>query len=807
LQIVIRRGVAALIAATVVFAGPAVASARDLTSLVNPFTGTAASAPDFGTGGGAGNTFPGATLPFGMVAFSPDTIPSLTNFTAGYTYTDNQMRGFSLTHFSGAGCALLQDLPILPVAGRLNRSPVIDGSSDLQPEVIPTFNHRHESARPGYYAVKLNPGETDQIGSRLTATTRTGVGRFNFPHTGTGTLTLNAGGSTIANYLASVKVNPKAREVTGATESGRFCWEPSKYKVYFAARFNRPFKTHGTWTGAELSPGSNSAREVSPDAFNWKPVAGGPAALPGNPSTTAQAGAYVSFDTRHDSSVEARVGISFVSVAQARKNLRESSWLSFGQLRRKAEGTWSRTMGKVRVKGGRRADRRTFATALYHSLLEPSVQSDLNGLYRGQDLKVHRVRPGHAHYSDVSGWDIYRSQVQLISLLAPRRAGDLAQSLLRMERQGGCLPRWPYATQNANIMNGDPSSPIIATMHALGIRGFDANDALRAMVKGADQVCHSANADYTEREALDDYLDQGWISQERNVNSGEHSIAFRDSPWGTASTTMEYALADFTISRLARALGRKDLAARFLRRSGSWRNLVNPDSRAIEPRMADGSFMSGTTPSTEDGFVEGSSAQYGWFVPQDLAGRFATLGGREAALAKLNEFFTELNAGPASPYAFLGNEPTLQTPWIYNWLGHPSKAQEIVRRAQLGIYGPGPGGLPGNDDGGTMSAWFVLSALGLSPVVPGTDVMPIGSPLFPRATLKLKRGKLVLNAPAAGRNRPFVKGLRLDGRHWSQNWLHLSKLSRGGRLDWKLGPAAGKWGRGAGDAPPSWPDR
>jgi predicted alpha-1,2-mannosidase len=270
---------------------------------------------------------------------------------------------------------------------------------------------------------------------------------------------------------------------------------------------------------------------------------------------------------------------------------------------------------------------------------------------------------------------------------------------------------------------------------------------------------------------------------------------------------MEYALADFTISRLARALGRKDLAARFLRRSGSWRNLVNPDSRAIEPRMADGSFMSGTTPSTEDGFVEGSSAQYGWFVPQDLAGRFATLGGREAALAKLNEFFTELNAGPASPYAFLGNEPTLQTPWIYNWLGHPSKAQEIVRRAQLGIYGPGPGGLPGNDDGGTMSAWFVLSALGLSPVVPGTDVMPIGSPLFPRATLKLKRGKLVLNAPAAGRNRPFVKGLRLDGRHWSQNWLHLSKLSRGGRLDWKLGPAAGKWGRGAGDAPPSWPDR
>ena len=166
-------------------------------------------------------------------------------------------------------------------------------------------------------------------------------------------------------------------------------------------------------------------------------------------------------------------------------------------------------MGKVRIGGGLKEDRRTFATALYHSLLEPSVQSDVNGLYRGQDLKVHRVRPGHAHYSDISGWDVYRSQIQLLAMIAPRRAADIAQSLLRMEAQGGCLPRWPYATQNANIMNGDPSSPMIATIHALGVRGFDAKDALRAMVKGADHLCHSENADYTEREALGDYLKRG----------------------------------------------------------------------------------------------------------------------------------------------------------------------------------------------------------------------------------------------------------------------------------------------------------
>ncbi|HMU26791.1 MAG TPA: GH92 family glycosyl hydrolase [Solirubrobacterales bacterium] len=801
------RGWVALVAATVVLCAPGGARAGELTGLVNPFVGTEASAPDFGTGGGAGNTFPGATMPFGMVAFGPDTIPSLTNFTAGYTYSDDQIRGFSLTHFSGAGCALLQDVPILPVARSLSGSPVVAGSSDIDPSIVPTFSHRHEEARPGFYSVVLNPGKADQIRSELTATTRTAMGRFTFSKANTGTLTLNAGGSTMANYLAAVKVDPKAREVTGTSESGRFCWEPSKYKVYFAARFDRPFKGYGTWKGAALSPGSKQASDESPDAFNYKPVAGGPPFIPGNPSTTAQAGAFVSFNTSGSRPVGMRVGISFVSVAQARKNLSESAGLTFGEVRDRAGQIWRQEMGKVRVSGGRKEDRRTFATALYHSLLEPSVQSDVNGLYRGQDLKVHRVAPGHAHYSDISGWDVYRSQIQLLAMIEPRRAADIAASLLRMEKQGGCLPRWPYATQNSNVMNGDPSSPIIATIHALGVRGFDARDALRAMVKGADHPCHSDNADYTEREALDDYLDLGWISQERNVTSGQHSVSERSSPWGTASTTMEYALADFTVSRLARALGRDQLAARFLKRSGKWRNLVNPASQRIEPRFADGSFLPGANASTEDGFVEGSSAQYGWFVPQNLAGRFATLGGRKAALQKLDHFFTELNAGPGSPYAFLGNEPTLQTPWIYNWLGRPDKAQSIVRRAQIGLYGAGPGGLPGNDDGGTMSAWFVLSALGLSPVIPGTDVMPLGSPLFPRASLNLQGHRLQVRAAGADRKRPYVKSLRISGGKWAKPWIHVRRLLRGGRMNWKLSSSPSAWGRGKTLAPPSFGDR
>lgn len=796
-----RLAVAAAMFATLVL--PSQAGAKGLADLVNTFSGTEASAPDYGTGGGAGNTFPGATMPFGMVAFSPDTIPSLTNFTAGYTYSDTQMRGFSLTHFSGAGCALLQDVPVLPVAGELTKSPVVEGSSDLIPEVIPWFDHDHESASPGSYDVTLNPGTASPIKSQLTATTRNGVGRFTFNGVDSGTITVNAGGSTMANYGADVAIDPKAREVTGSSESGRFCWEPSRYKVYFAAKFDRDFKTHGTWTKDDLAPGSTKASDHNPEAFNYKQIAGGPKFLPGNPSTTAQAGAYVSFNTTKQKSVGMRVGISFVSVDQARKNLRESAGRNFGKVKASARKRWIRTLGSIDVGGGLKEDRRTFATSLYHSLLEPSIQSDVDGRYRGQDGKVHRAAGRH-QYSDISGWDVYRSQIQLVSLLQPKRASDIAQSLVAMAEQGGCLPRWPYATQNANIMTGDPSAVIIATSHALGARDFKKKDALKVMVGGATKPCHSENADYTQREALKPYLRLGWVPHELNVGSGDHSINYRDKPWGTASTTLEYALADFTISRFARSLGRKDLARKFMKRSENWRKLVNPESRAIEPRFGNGRFLEGVTPETEDGFVEGSAAQYGWFVPQNLAGLFDSMGGRATALTKLDDFFTDLNAGPAAPHAFLGNEPTLQTPWIYNWLGRPDRAQAIARRAILDLYSPEADGLPGNDDGGTMSAWWVLASLGFSPVTPGTDVMPVGSPLFPKVTLNLPGGKVKMSAPKASRRNAMVKGLRIDGRKQAAPWLHLRRLTRGAELHWNLGSKPTAWGRSPKLAPPSF---
>ena len=501
--------------------------------------------------------------------------------------------------------------------------------------------------------------------------------------------------------------------------------------------------------------------------------------------------------------VEARVGLSFVSVAGARANLAESRTRSFAAVRAGAHRTWARALGRVRVRGGRRTDRRVFATSLYHALLEPSVFSDRDGRYMGMDGRVHRAR-GFVKYADISGWDVYRSQTQLMAMLFPGRAADVATSMLADARESGCLPRWPYANQQTNMMVGDPAAPMLASTYALGARGFNAREALRAMVRGADRPCHTANGDYTEREVLSEYLRLGYLPHEYGVDVITHILETRDRPWGATSTSLEYGIADFAISRLALARGERALGRRFTRRAGSWRTLVNPATRTIQPRLASGAFLAGASPAGEAGYVEGSQAQYSWLVPHDPAGLFASMGGRAAALGRLDSFFTELNAGPASEHAFLSNEPTLGTPWLYDWLGRPDSTQRVVRRALLELYGPGPDGLAGNDDGGTMGAWWVFGALGMYPAVPGTDVLALGSPLFPHVAIRLPRGTLRIDAPRAAPGRPYVRALAVDGRTWRSPWLRYRRISGGAQLRFELGAKATRWGSAAGLAPPSF---
>ncbi len=742
---------------------------------VNPFVGTLPGAADFGTGGGAGNTFPGATLPFGMVALSPDTYPRAGGLTS-YNHADRLLKGFSFTHFSGAGCLVYGDVPLLPVTGPPRRSPL--GAFGLDPAVMPAFGHARESAAPGRYRVTLDPGTRQAIEAELTATTRTGAARFTFPRGSGRSLLVNAGGSINPNTGIRIAVDPRRREVSGMVESAGFCVQPTRHRLYFSARFDRPIAAQGTWTGQALHPG---VRRVA---------------------APTDGGAYVSFGGR-GRSVEARVGVSFVSVAGARANLAEARGRSFAALRRDARRTWARTLGRVDVDGGRARDRRVFATSLYHALLEPSVFSDRNGRYRGMDGRVHRAR-GFTKYADVSGWDVYRGQTQLMAMLFPRRAEDLAASLLADARESGCLPRWPYANQQTNVMVGDPAAPMLASTLALGARGFDTRAALRAVVLGAERPCHTRNGDYTQREALAEYLRLGYVPHDLDVDVVAHTLDARDRPWGATATSLEYAIADFAVSRLALVHGERAVAARFRRRAGTWRRLVHPSGRTIRPRLASGAFMPGYSPASGASYVEGSGAQYSWLVPHDPAGLFASMGGVAAARARLDRFFEELNAGPESEHAFLSNEPNLGVPWLYDWLGRPDRTQLVVRRALLELYGDGPAGMPGNDDGGTMGAWWVFGALGMYPAVPGTDVLALGSPLFPRVTVRLPGGTLRIEAPRAARERPYVRSLRIDGRAWRRPWLRYRRLARGASVRFALGGRPTAWGSAARLAPPSY---
>lgn len=713
----------------------AITDDTDYAAWVNPFVGTQAGAPDFGTGGGAGNTFPGATLPFGMLQFSPDTWPSLDNYPGGYTYSDQQIVGFSLTHISGAGCSIYQDIPILPTVVAIDQSPAHPLSPGLKSGFLASFDHLHEAAEPGYYRVRLNPESAQPIDVALTATERSGMARFDFPANALQQVLINAGGSQMPNEASVVNIDPQRREISGSATSGGFCYQDDRYTVYFVAEFDRDFADWGTWTKTLLAPGSTTASDIGVLRSHADPIPGAPVTVPGDPSGTARAGAYVGFDPADASTVRMRVAISFVSVDNARANLHAEmpDW-DFHRLRAAARERWTQELGRLRIDTTDTRLRRMFYTALYHSLLAPNVFNDINGEYLGFDAQVHESeRPVYATFS---GWDMYRSQWPLLAMLDRQRVADMAQSLVLAAQQSGSLPKWSYANQHSNVMVGDPAAILIASAYAFGARDFDTDAALDAMIKGATEPAGPAqylafgNAGYIQRAGLAEYQALGYIPYEVNVPSGIFGLVNGGLVWGSSATTLEYALADFAIDRFATALGQPERTAALRDRSSNWKNVFNPQTGHAEPRLAAGAFLPGSDPASGNGFVEGSSAQYTWFVPHDVEGLIETMGGRDAALARLDDFFSELNAGPESSHAYLGNEPTLFTPWIYAWLAEPAKTDPIVHQALTTLYDDSPAGMPGNDDLGAMSAWWVLSALGMCPCVPGTDIIVRSTPLL-----------------------------------------------------------------------------
>ena len=725
---------------------------------VDPFIGTAE----------GGNTFPGATLPFGMIQWGPDTQAD-----GWYHYPDKTIRGFSLTHISGAGCSIYADVPILPLTGELTRVP------DASFADVFTFSHDHEQAHPGYYAVEANNG----IKTELTVTARAGIGRFSFPADALRTLIFEAGNSaTIPDEkrkgdTSAVEIRGN-NTLVGSVHSGGFCGSNTNYTLYFVAKFSKPFASFGTWTDA-LKPGTKSA-------------------------SGHKAGAWVSF-SRGGAPIVVKVSVSFVSIENAAANLKaEVPGWDFDAVKTAATARWTRMLQKIEVDGGTHDERTNFYTGLYHMLLSPNLFSDVNGDYIGFDSKVRRLKPGEAQYANYSDWDIYRNVVQLQSLLLPAESSQMAQSLVRDAEQSGWLPRWPVANDVSYVMGGDSSAILISTAYAFGARKFDTASALRSMVKGATVVGKGPH-DQELRPWLGDYLAKGYIPVVVGGNNEEQ----------TASIVLEYNSADFAISRFAEAMGDHDNAARLLRQSQTWRTLFDPESGFIRPRTTDGKFVQGWNPDRLEphktnwdkdnqlGFEEGSTWQYTWMIPHNYAGLLRAMGGAENALPKLDKFFEKLT-GWAGPTFTVTNEPDFCAPYVYVWTGNAWKTQQIIDRIRRETFKPKPEGLPGNDDLGATSGVYVWNALGMYPVIPGVGGMVIGTPMFPRAVVKSGNGK-TLEITASGKG-IFVHSAKLNGKNHASTWIPLASLSAPrNKLEFVMSEQPDKaWGSQPENLPPSF---
>ncbi len=754
--------------------GATIAPAPNLAPIryVDPFIGTAPSSspsPDPVMYGGGGSTLPIVSAPFGMVQWGPDTPNAQPS---GYTYTDSRIMGFSLTHFDGTGCPNNQDFPVLPISGPVTQSPGAGNGAGWS-SYSASFSHAAESAAPGYYHVRLG---TDGIQVDLTATTRTGFGRFTFPSSSEATLLVSPGYFARGPQQSALNIVGD-NQIAGSVTTGNFCKEGKWHQLYFAARFDRPFARFGTWNRDQLSPDSRS-------------ISG---------SEGATLGAFLTFDATHNPVVLMKIGLSYVSVANALENLdQENPGWDFDTVRSQTATAWNTLLGRIRVEGGSETDRKVFYTALYHALLHPNVFSDVNGQYIGFDQQIHRA-DSYTHYANFSGWDIYRCWAQLVALVAPEPASDMLESMVVDSRQGGSgLPKWSDANTETGVMVGDPGALIIANAYAFGAKAFDAQTALAIMDRAATQPDARLQS-VVIRPGLQHYLHDGYIP-----GIGGDLLAGTQGVWGAASTTLEYANADFAIAQFARRLGDEARYRRLIRQSLNWRRLFDPVSGYIRPRQADGTWVAGFDPAHDAGFAEGNAAQYTWMIAYDLPTLIAGLGGKAQAMQRLDALFEELNAGVRRPHFYMGNEPQFGVPWTYNFAGAPWKTQQVVRRIMAGLFNATPGGLPGNDDMGAMSAWYVWAALGMYPAIPGTDVLVLATPLFPSIRIHLGNGRQVqIAAPDAGMDNPYVRAFALNGQPSSRAWLRFSDLLDGAHLQFSVGDRPDMtWGSAPADAPP-----
>ncbi|HET7329691.1 GH92 family glycosyl hydrolase [Dyella sp.] len=728
--------------------------------------------PRIGTGGD-GHVFPGATVPFGMVQLSPDTaMPDFKHaykWAAGYQYNDPTIMGFSHTHFSGSGHSDLGDVLVMPIAGEVKLDPgdeKVPGSGYRS-----RFDHATEVEQAGYYAVTL---ADYGVRAELTANRRVGWHRYSFPAGKPAHLLLDLRPS-IYDYPGKVLWSNLEVRADGTVTGCRTTrgWAPGR-ELCFAMRFNQPLRSRELYS-----------RETDVVYKGFK----GPGYQPQDQNAQKGRALVGVFDFGELSQpLLVKVAISSVSEANAIANLdQDGKGWNFDAQRHAALEAWNRALAPIDVDGPK-ALRTQFYTALYHALMSPSLSMDVNGEYRGPDYQVHRA-DGFDFYSSWSVWDVYRAQQPLLMLMHPARSSEFVRSLLAAQQSSpfGMLPVWSYQGLETWCMTGYHSVAIIADAYLKGIRGFDADQALKAMV---------STATYGDYGDLADYMKLGYVPIDKEVEGG--------------SKTQEYAYDDWAIAQMAKALGKHDVYDTFEKRAGYWRNVWDPKTGFMRARLSNGQFREPFDPTSAgygDDYTEANAWQYSWYVPQDVAGLITAMGGDAAFVHKLDELFdakvdpsifknVEDITGLIGWYAH-GNEPSHHIAYLYDYAGAPWKTQERLKQIMDNEYGPGPAGLIGNDDLGQMSAWYIFTALGFYPVTPASDEYAIGRPFVPRAAIHLGNGRtFTVTATPFDNAHPYVGEITLNGKPLDRVYLKHADILAGGELHFTMQATPNKhWGQ------------
>jgi predicted alpha-1,2-mannosidase len=690
-------------------------------TLVNPFIGT----------GGHGHTFPGATMPFGMMQLSPDTRLEGWDGCGGYHYSDSAIYGFSHTHLSGTGIADYCDVLLMPFTGEVKWK---------NKDYASPFSHKNEKASPGYYEVML---DKHHILAQLTTSLRSGMHQYTFDAAaveGKVLLDLQHRDEVLSSSLELVN----EYEVKGSRISKS--WAKEQH-LFFYIRFEKPIKRYRMALNDEPQNGLN--------ALSGKNIK-----------------SYFSFDLGEEKTVRLRIGISGVSTENAKQNLeQEISHWDFNRLRQQAENAWNSELGKIEIKGGTHDQQVAFYTALYHTMIAPNIYTDVNGEYRGTDLKVHKA-DGFTNYSVFSLWDTHRAQHPLHTIINKKRTNDWINTFLAQYKAGGMLPVWELSGNETYCMIGYHAIPVITDAWKKGVQWFDKNLALKAMTDYAE----------SNRFGLPAYMRQGYVSNEDDHES--------------TSKTVEYAYDDWCISEFAREIGATKISEQYRKRSLNYRNLFDPRVKHIRGKVQGFWYSPFDATEVNNFFTEGNSWHYSFTAQQDIDGLKKLYGGQAGFAKQLNELFTTQRqlsgrdqsdvTGLIGQYAH-GNEPSHHMAYLFNYAGQPWRTQEIVHKICTEFYPNNPDGLIGNEDCGQMSAWFVLSAMGFYPVTPGSTDYAMGTPLFEEVKIHLESGNdFIIKTKNYKPGNFYVNQVELSGQLTDASFFTHHNLEFGGELVFEM---------------------